>query len=78
MEQLPGILLYFCVAILVPIVLAWFVVRAEWRTVRNTCLIWYGFLLLAFGSLRSQEVLGGHSSSRCFSQFWMSRASRLC
>ena len=58
MQQLPGILVYLCVAGVLPIVLARFVVRAEWRVVRNTCLIWYGFLLLAFGSHGSQEGFG--------------------
>ena len=59
MEQLPGLFIYVCVAVFVPIALARFVVRAEWRTIGTAALIWYGFLFLATGSgLHSQEALG--------------------
>lgn len=58
MEQLPGILIYLCVAVIVPVALARFVVRAQWRVVRSACLIWYGFLLLAFGALGNAEGFG--------------------
>ncbi len=58
MDQLPGIFVYLCVAFGVPIALARFIVRADWRTVRNSSIIWYGFLLLAFDGLGSQEGFG--------------------
>ncbi len=58
MEQLPGIFVYFFVAIVAPVVLARFVVRAEWRIIRNACLIWYGFLFLALGGFKSGEGFG--------------------
>lgn len=58
MDQLPGIIIYFCVAIVVPIVLARFVVRADWRTVGYASLIWYGFLSLTTGGFLNQEALG--------------------
>ena len=58
MDQLPGIFVYLCVAIVVPVVIARYGVRADWRTVRNTCLIWYGFLLLGFSGYRSQDGFG--------------------
>lgn len=55
MEQLPGIFIYACAALVVPIVLARVVVRADWRTIRNACLLWYGFLMLVLGGYRSAE-----------------------
>lgn len=58
MEQIEGIFVYSCIAIVVPVVLARFVVRAEWRIIRNACLIWYGFLLLAFGAMGNAEGFG--------------------
>jgi hypothetical protein len=58
MDQLEGILVYSCIAVAVPVVLARFVVRAEWRTIRNACLLWYGFLFIAFGAGTSAEAVG--------------------
>jgi hypothetical protein len=58
MDQLEGILVYSCIAVAVPVVLARFVVRAEWRTIRNACLFWYGFLFIAFGAGTSAEAVG--------------------
>lgn len=58
MQELPAIFVYFCVAVFVPIAIARFVVRADWRTVGYASLIWYGFLFLATGGFHSQEALG--------------------
>ena len=58
MEQLPDIFIYVCAALVVPIVVARLVVRAEWRTIRNACLVWYGFLMLVLGGFKSTEGFG--------------------
>lgn len=57
MEQLQDFFVHSCVAIFPPIALAWIVAWGERRIIRNACLIWYGFLLLAFGSFASVEGL---------------------
>lgn len=57
MANLSGILIYLCAAAIIPVALARFLVRADWRTVRNACLVWYGFLVIAFGAA-GQEGLG--------------------
>ncbi len=58
MEQLPDIFIYVCAAFVVPIVVARLVVRAEWRTIRNACFVWYGFLMLVLGGFKSTEGFG--------------------
>jgi hypothetical protein len=58
MEQLEGLFVYSCIAVIVPVVLARFVVRAEWRIIRNACLIWYGFLFLAFAAFARADGFG--------------------
>lgn len=58
MEELPGIFIYLCAAFVVPIFLARVVVRAEWRTIRNACFVWYGFLMLVLGGFKSAEGFG--------------------
>jgi hypothetical protein len=58
MDQLEGLFVYSCIALIVPVLLARFLVRADWRTIRNACLIWYGFLFLAFGAGTSAEAVG--------------------
>lgn len=67
MEQLPAIFGYALIAVLVPVLIARVVVGADWRTVRNACLIWYGLLLLAFGGLTSAEGFGW---AMIFAMFW--------
>jgi hypothetical protein len=67
MDQLPSLLAYLSVSLLVPVFLARALVRADWRTVRNACIVWYGFLLLAFGALGSQEGFGW---ALIFAMFW--------
>jgi hypothetical protein len=58
MDKFEGILVYSCIAVIVPVVLARFVVRADWRMIRNACLLWYGFLVIAFGAGTSAEAVG--------------------
>ena len=58
MEQLLGIFVYVCAALVVPILLARVVVRAEWRTIRNACFLWYGFLMLVLGGFEGAEGFG--------------------
>lgn len=58
MEQLEGILVFSTIAIVVPVVVARFVVRSDWRMIRNACLIWYGFLLLSSGAMASADGFG--------------------
>jgi hypothetical protein len=33
-------------------------VRADWRSIRNACIIWYGGLLVIFGAFSSQQGFG--------------------
>jgi hypothetical protein len=58
MDQLEQILVYSVIALIVPVVLARCLVRAEWRTIRNACLLWFGFLFIAFGAGTSAEAVG--------------------
>lgn len=58
MDDLGGLFVYLCAALFVPIILARYVVRAQWRTVGYACAIWYGFLLLAFGAFAGGDGLG--------------------
>ncbi len=58
MQQLSDIVFFSCIAIIVPVLLARFIVRADWRMIRNACLIWYGFLLLGFGALARADGFG--------------------
>jgi hypothetical protein len=34
------------------------VVRADWKIIRNACILWYGFLFLAFAGFKSEEHFG--------------------
>lgn len=58
MSQLSDLLVYSCLALIVPIALARLLVRADWRTVLHACLIWYGFLFLAMGGFKGHDNLG--------------------
>ncbi len=58
MQQLPAILFISGLAFVVPVALAHFVVRAEWRVIATACLIWYGFLFLAFNGVAGGDGLG--------------------
>ncbi len=58
MEQLPGIFFIACLAFIIPVAIAHFVVRADWRTILKTCLIWYGSLFLAFGAFSGGDRVG--------------------
>jgi hypothetical protein len=49
MDQLPGILFISSLAFFLPVAAARFGVGAGWRVIAITCVIWYGFLALAFG-----------------------------
>ncbi|MEI8146593.1 MAG: hypothetical protein WCH83_14125 [Alphaproteobacteria bacterium] len=61
---------YLCAAIVVPILLARFVIRADWRTVRNASLVWYGVLFLPFAVTANEEWLGWGLIIALFSSFW--------
>ncbi len=58
MEQLAGGAFITCLVFIIPVALAYFVVRADWRIILKTCLIWYGFLLLTFGALNNSDGAG--------------------
>lgn len=58
MQHIGFILFYLCAAIFVPILLARFVMRADWRTIRNACFLWYGVLVLPGALTASSETLG--------------------
>jgi hypothetical protein len=66
-----GVLLfYLCAAIVVPILLARFVIRADWRTIRNASLLWYGCLFLPGAVTANEELLGWALLIATFSSFW--------
>jgi hypothetical protein len=57
LQQIGPVLVYTCVALIVPALIARFLIRAEWRLVRNACILWYGFLILAFGGPFKAEAV---------------------
>jgi hypothetical protein len=52
------ILVFLSIAVVVPVVIARLVVRADWRAIRNACLVWYRFLALASGAFMGGDRLG--------------------
>jgi hypothetical protein len=56
MDNLGPILLIVFVTVVVPVAIARYGVRAEWRTVLWTCLVWYGLIICLTGT--SQDGLG--------------------
>ncbi|MGL5361931.1 MAG: hypothetical protein ACRDBH_03565 [Bosea sp. (in: a-proteobacteria)] len=58
MQQIGPYLFYASIALVVPVLIARFVVRADWRTIRNACIIWYGLLILAFNGLFDPKGFG--------------------
>jgi hypothetical protein len=61
---------YLCAAIFVPILLARFVIRADWRTIRNASFLWYGVLFIPGAVTANEEWLGGGLILAIFSSFW--------
>lgn len=73
METVGIFSFYFCAAIFVPILLARFVVRADWRTIRNAGFLWYGVLVVIglSGSVQTKgEGLGWTLILATFCSFW--------
>jgi hypothetical protein len=58
LQQIGSLFGYLCIALIVPVLIARFITRADWRTVRTAGIIWYGFLVLAFGGPFKPEALG--------------------
>jgi hypothetical protein len=58
MNQIPALIIIALVAVFVPLALARLIVRADWKIIRNSCMLWYGFLLLAFEGFKSAEHFG--------------------
>lgn len=58
MEQFSGVAFIACLAFIIPVTIAHFVVRADSRIILKTCLIWYGFLFLAFGAFKNADSAG--------------------
>ena len=58
MVQIPAIVIYALAAFIAPIALARLVVRADWKVIRNACILWYGLLFLAFAGFKSAEHFG--------------------
>ena len=58
MNQIAPLFAYLCAALIVPVLVARFIVRAHWRTIRNSCMIWYSFLVLVFNGLFNPAGLG--------------------
>lgn len=58
MNQIVPLLVYLGAALVVPVLIARFILRAEWRMVRNACIIWYSLLVLIFGGPFKPEALG--------------------
>jgi hypothetical protein len=59
MQHVGPIFFGLCVGVVVPILLARFVMRADWRTIRNVCFLWYGSLVIVFvvgGLANAEEV----------------------
>lgn len=58
MDQIPALIFYALVAVIVPIALARLIVRADWKVIRNACLLWYGLLFFGLAGFRSAEHFG--------------------
>lgn len=70
METAGVLFFYLCAAIFVPILLARFVIRADWRSIRNASFLWYGVLFLPGAVTANEEWLGSGLILAIFSSFW--------
>ncbi len=58
MDQILALIIYTLFAVILPIALARLIVRADWKVIRNACIVWYGLLFLGFAGFKSAEHFG--------------------
>jgi hypothetical protein len=58
LQQIAPLVVYLCIAVVVPVLIARIILRADWRTIRNACILWYGVLVLGFGGPFRADALG--------------------
>ncbi len=71
MQHAGPVFFYLCAAIFVPVLLARFVIRADWLTIRNASFLWYGALVLPGAVTVSSELLGWALILAMFMSFWV-------
>lgn len=68
--MLSGGFVLLCAYILVPVALAWLIVRADLRTIAKAYGIWIGFLIVAFGLLSGTSFSEGMSWALIIAMFY--------